>query len=530
MTRRSQEPTNKQVPIIKGVLPDAPAPAAAPRPVATAAPAPATKAAHVAAKTAKPAEKGFFAWLKALFGATEPVVAAPVRAAGTDKREGRPDGRGPRSEGQGERRDGRRNDRGPRAEGQGNGQGQDERRDGRRNDRGPRADGQGNGQANGQGQSERRDEARSDSGRGPRDGNRPNGRSPRPEARLDAEGKKIAIDNVADQANNTPANGNLDLQNKAPRQSNRPARGERRERTERPERAEGTRTEGEVNAEARSDERGERADRGGEGQARNPRNERRNDRGPRRDNNEAAANVNAAAPLADLSATADANNTPVDSAAAAPTDAAGQEGQRTERRSRDRYGRDRRERSGERTENGERVERNNDAEVQTADRGQSYFAVASGSPALNAGQMVSEQSTVTALPVIASEPAPAPQSAPTPAPVPVAVQIAAVAPIPAAPAAPTAPTAPSMPAVTTYALPTADLAVVASNSGLQWVGTDASKVAAVQASIAAELAAAPARTPRERPPAVVVESSGLVLVETKRDLRNMQLPFEKTES
>lgn len=84
-----------------------------------------------------------------------------------------------------------------------------------------------------------------------------------------------------------------------------------------------------------------------------------------------------------------------------------------------------------------------------------------------------------------------------------------------------------MPAVTSYALPLADLAVVASNSGLQWVGTDAGKVAAVQASIAAELAAAPVRTPRVRPAAVVVEDSSLVLVETKRDLRNMELPFEK---
>jgi hypothetical protein len=30
-----------------------------------------------------------------------------------------------------------------------------------------------------------------------------------------------------------------------------------------------------------------------------------------------------------------------------------------------------------------------------------------------------------------------------------------------------------------------------------------------------------------RPPAVVFEAASLVLVETKRDLRDMQLPFEK---
>jgi len=36
------------------------------------------------------------------------------------------------------------------------------------------------------------------------------------------------------------------------------------------------------------------------------------------------------------------------------------------------------------------------------------------------------------------------------------------------------------------------------------------------------------RVPRERPPVVVIEEGPLVLVETKRDLREMQLPFEQT--
>jgi ribonuclease E len=61
---------------------------------------------------------------------------------------------------------------------------------------------------------------------------------------------------------------------------------------------------------------------------------------------------------------------------------------------------------------------------------------------------------------------------------------------------------------------------------LQWVGSDAAKIAAVQASIAAEAANAPAHVPRVRAPAAVVETANLVLVETKRDLRDMQLPFE----
>ena len=82
-----------------------------------------------------------------------------------------------------------------------------------------------------------------------------------------------------------------------------------------------------------------------------------------------------------------------------------------------------------------------------------------------------------------------------------------------------------MPAAQPFALPVADLAAVAESSGLQWVNSDASKIAAVQAAIAAE--PQPIRVPRERPPAVSTDAGPLVLVETKRDLRNMTLPFEE---
>jgi ribonuclease E len=55
------------------------------------------------------------------------------------------------------------------------------------------------------------------------------------------------------------------------------------------------------------------------------------------------------------------------------------------------------------------------------------------------------------------------------------------------------------------------------------VSSDADKIAAVQAAIAAE----PARVhvPRERPSIVVTDEGPLVLVETKKDLRNLSLPF-----
>jgi ribonuclease E len=64
---------------------------------------------------------------------------------------------------------------------------------------------------------------------------------------------------------------------------------------------------------------------------------------------------------------------------------------------------------------------------------------------------------------------------------------------------------------------------VAEGSGLQWVLSDADKIAAAQAAMASE--PQPVRVPRERPPVVVVDEGPLVLVETKRDLRNLQLPF-----
>lgn len=75
-----------------------------------------------------------------------------------------------------------------------------------------------------------------------------------------------------------------------------------------------------------------------------------------------------------------------------------------------------------------------------------------------------------------------------------------------------------------FELPVADMEQLAQSSGLQWVHTDASKVAAVQAAIAAE--PAPVHIPRERAPVEDVDDGPLVLVETRRDLASMQLPFD----
>ena len=85
-----------------------------------------------------------------------------------------------------------------------------------------------------------------------------------------------------------------------------------------------------------------------------------------------------------------------------------------------------------------------------------------------------------------------------------------------------------MPRVQGVTLPLDALHQVAAASGLQWVNSDAEKIAAVQAAIAAE--PQPIRVPRERPPAVVLDEGPLVLVETRRDLAAMTLPFEQTPS
>jgi len=168
------------------------------------------------------------------------------------------------------------------------------------------------------------------------------------------------------------------------------------------------------------------------------------------------------------------------------------EGQREprDRRSRDRYGRDRRERGPREAEEAAQA-----AALPTQEEPprRSYFATP---------------------PAPAAQPAAAPVTAAGPA-APVA---AAAAPEAAAPQR-------QLPKVQSFELPLAELVQVAERSGLQWINSDAAKIAAVQAAIAAE--PKPIHVPRERPPAIVLDEGPLILVETKRDLREMKLPFEQ---
>lgn len=209
-------------------------------------------------------------------------------------------------------------------------------------------------------------------------------------------------------------------------------------------------------------------------------------------------------------------------------------GERRERRSRDRYGRDRRERAGEPRQDsqGEEAQSNLNADPAAAP---SAEATAEDRPAPRSYFERAQQAA--AAPVAAAAEAPAASTEAPPAPVVTASAVSTPVEAPAAPAAapvvvtpPAAPAAASqaaartgLPSVANYTLEIDSLQQVAQSSGLIWVNSDAAKVAAVQAAIAAE--PQPVRVPRERPPAVVLDEGPLVLVETRKDLKDMNLPF-----
>jgi ribonuclease E len=512
VTRRSQEPTNKQTPVIKGVLPDAPAPVVMPRPETVKAAAPSPTPAPTPAPTPVPvaAEKGFFGWIKGLFGATpapQPVPAPVAPPVAEVKKEEPREGR------DGERREGRR----------GESRGGEGRRNEARTGEGRRGEGR---RSEGQNQGDNRP---------PREGRR--GAEGRADPRADLREGEVR-----------------------PPRAERPERGERTERSERPERngprerreaqpavagnaiAPGAETQVTLDAGEPGQERPPRTERGEGRRERGERGEGRRERGERGERRTGAAprteeTVEGNAPAAaELAATTPAT-TGSDTATAEGAPRAESE-ERRERRSRDRYGRDRRER------NGERGEPRRDEAADAAPAGEdaaaqepvtrSYFerpAAAPVSPAPVAIAITAAEAAAPAAPVaqetVAVEPPAVPVAAPVavaaPAPEPVAAPEA-----PAATAAPLAVTpvaAEVVPVITSvsFELPLAELTLVAERSGLQWVNSDPEKIAAVQAAIAAEPKAV--HVPRERAPLVTVDEGPLVLVETRKDLRELNLPF-----
>ncbi|HTP74379.1 MAG TPA: hypothetical protein VML58_19370 [Burkholderiaceae bacterium] len=82
-----------------------------------------------------------------------------------------------------------------------------------------------------------------------------------------------------------------------------------------------------------------------------------------------------------------------------------------------------------------------------------------------------------------------------------------------------------LPPVPRFDLPTHELQQLADDAGLQWVHSDVDKVRQVQEAISAEPRAA--HVPRERKPLVLADEGPLVLVETRKDLSELVLPFER---
>ena len=505
VTRRSQEPTNKQTPVIKGVLPDAPAPMA---PVKVEAPnvAPAAKAAP-SAPVAPAATGGFFGWLKNLLGG-ESAPAPEAAPAKEEKREGR-NARGERGEGR----------NGERGESRGEGR-NGERREGRDGRRGGNRRGERSGERSGE-RNERAEGAPAEA-REPREQREP--RAPREGRRNDRQGERDA-----ERGGERPE--------RAPRERREAMTGQTQD-------AQSVAMDIADNTLGERAPRGERSDGRGEGrgEGRRERGEGRRERGERRQpdaQRPEGENVQAQEGAAQEAHTENGQAT-------------GNEGEtpeRRERRSRDRYGRDRRERQPEQRSDaaGEAAFVAHDAAEPALHDGasnaeaptRSYFeraatATASAAPAEPVAPitgMWSAQPAPAAAPVQQAAPeteavvpdhvevvvaAPAPTVAPAPAPAPVAVA-AAPAPAPAAAASS------GLAKVQAFALPVESLIEVANSSGLQWVNSDPTKIAAVQAAIAAE--PKPAHVPRERAPMVVADEGPLILVETRKDLSEMKLPF-----
>jgi ribonuclease E len=115
-------------------------------------------------------------------------------------------------------------------------------------------------------------------------------------------------------------------------------------------------------------------------------------------------------------------------------------------------------------------------------------------------------------------------AAPEPTPVRAAVQAEARAEAQATPQPAPMPERAQPASLPRYELPKDELERLAREAGLEWVGSDAGKVQAAQAAMAAE--PQPIHVPRDPKPVVLADEGPLVLVETLKDLSQLKLPFE----
>jgi ribonuclease E len=531
ITRREKAKA-KQEPVIKGILPETPAPKAVERapapvaaPVVTPARLPAARPPLPAASA--PAGKGFLAWVKSLFASEPSTPTAPVRAAlpapaatpgEAPRRE-----RGERSERGGER-GGERGERG----GRGGRGGRDGRRGERSADRAGEAGGDGRPRrgerpgdaARGDGATAEAREGREPrEAREPREGREPReARSPRGERGGRGEGRGESSDSGRGEGRRDGRNGSATRapvsggENVAESGAEPAAAGPFVDTLPNPQAAEG-------------DAAGERQG----GRRRN----RRGGRGRDRDRDDTGGGERGAAggDANDTSTATEAGMAPrdervpedADSArnghgvAAGDSAATESRGEGGRRRGRGGRGREREPRDGDLPLAGDMP-----AADEAARASESEAPVAASPFALRGGEI-----DLSAQP---SDPLPAEAPAFGAAEMPrAAAREEWRAPEPVAPAPDAALIEPVVrhaePAPTTsYALPMDSLVAVAEAAGLQWVNSDAAKIEAAQSALAA--AAPPVHVPREIRPVTVSDNGPLVLVETKKDLSQVRLPFE----
>ena len=483
VTRR-EKTAPKQEPVVKGIMPETPAPAPVPRPASA-------PVASVAVPAPAPAATGgFFGWLGRLFGGGDAAPAAPAAVAATPLASPTDAGRGDRN-GRGGRggrggRDGKRPERTGEARPEGRG---GERRDARpgrgaRTDEMPATD-----------SSAVREErpARSDVTAEAGDENRRSrggrGRGRGDRAERDVRSAETAVDENGLPVPDVDAEGQLAAS--AVEGSEQTAEG-----------AEGSES--------------------GEGKTRR---RRRGGRGGRDRN--AARPVDGDGELAaDLPVTGDDEG---DAQIASPAEA----GEAVERDGRRRGGRGR--------GRGDRGETRTDGEAAVDSAAQpivsSLSEQASDTGAIQAPRpatsivaaevvdAVAEFVPAQAAPVAQAEPEPeAPVIVAPPVMVAVAEPVVQQAPAPVVIEAPAVVEPVVASAAAPFVLETTALAAVAESAGLQWVNSDADKMRLAQEAMANE--PKPVHVPRAIKPAAVIDEGPLMLVETRKDLSQVTLPFE----
>jgi ribonuclease E len=439
ITRREKSTKPKQEPVIKGVLPDQPAPPppAAPAPEVAAPPPMRTPVPVTIA--AEPAGSGFFGWVKKLFGGGSPAgapastTAAAPTAVEAPSREARPEGRrGERGE-RGERGGrGGRNNRS--AEGRGN---RGEGREGRPPREGSRA-------------------ARDDNGAGTE--------RPAPQAEQGHRGERSEPRRQA-RAEREPAAGGEAVEPRAFADS-APAEGERDGQRRRRRGGRGGRDRDDQRAEA-----------------------------PPVDEAGLGAEAMPAIPVP-MAADGEPGDTLPAEALAGETGVP--RGEREGGRRRGGRGRNRRE-----TREGD------GSEAMPEPR-----ADLPGEPAAG----------LTEAPLAEDRP---PVMAEAAAPQPMADVLPVELPPVDLPAEPSVKPAVAQPAPQTFALPIDDLRALAASAGLEWVNSDAERILVVQQAMASE--PKPVHVPRQPRPRVHIDDGPLVLVETRKDLSQLKLPFEQQQ-